>query len=425
MLVHPERLDVEDVVSLEERGVGLDALPAECLELAPVLDEAARSVEVEESRRRIAHVPERVDDSGGREDERAGGCADDLVSGPELDLALEDVERVAVAAMEVRGDLAPRSELELDERELGPRRLDDAVSELLSLAGAEDDRVVHSGSEPHDERCPGAVAVLGRIELIEAGVAAAKVVAEPGRRSVDVEAACARPAVVVEPVDDVGREHEQRSGRERERAVGECERELSVDDEEAVGVRVMDVRLGSALACAVVELGDDELVGVDQDGGASPRPRSDRLSVVAARPRDDDELGIGRHHVRRRPLVERGDVAANVLAIAGPGSVEDEEPRRRVTGHLDVVYDLGRDERPGLRADAVYAVLERKRELSFEDVQRLAVSGVGMGRRLPPPGSCAHVGDGELLDVDEERDVELSGSQDDFAFRDFDHVPAA
>jgi hypothetical protein len=36
-----------------------------------------------------------------------------------------------------------------------------------------------------------------------------------------------------------------------------------------------------------------------------------------------------------------------------------------------------------------------------------------------------HVDRGELLDVDEERDVELPGSQDDLSFGDFDHVSAA
>ena len=87
--------------------------------------------------------------------------------------------------------------------------------------------------------------------------------------------------------------------------------------------------------------------------------------------------------------------------------MEDEEPCRHVAGHLDGMHDLGRYECPALRADPAYAVLELQRELSLEDVQRLAVPCMDVGRRLPPSGSGAHVDRGELLDVDEERDVEL------------------
>ncbi len=73
----------------------------------------------------------------------------------------------------------------------------------------------------------------------------------------------------------------------------------------------------------------------------------------------------------------------------------------------------------------MHAVLELERELALDDVQRLAVSGMDVGRRLPPSGSGAHVHRGELLDVDEERDVELSAPEDDLAFADLEHVPAA
>jgi len=53
------------------------------------------------------------------------------------------------------------------------------------------------------------------------------------------------------------------------------------------------------------------------------------------------------------------------------------------------------------------------------------VPGMHVGRRLPPPGSGAHLDHGELLDVHEERDVELRGPQDDLASSDFDHLSAA
>ena len=196
-----------------------------------------------------------------------------------------------------------------------------------------------------------------------------------------------------------------------------------VDDEERVRVLVVDVPLRSALTGAVVELGDGDLVGLDEHGRAPPRPVGDRVALPASRPPDHDEPGIGRHGVRRRPLVEPGHIATDVVAVARARCMEGEEPRRPVAGHLDGVHDLGRDERPALRADPMHAILELKRELSLEHVQRLAVSGMDVGRRLPPSGSCAHVDRGELLDVDEERDVELSAPQDDLAFSDLDHVP--
>jgi hypothetical protein len=65
-----------------------------------------------------------------------------------------------------------------------------------------------------------------------------------------------------------------------------------------------------------------------------------------------------------------------------------------------------------------------ERELSLEDEQRLAVSGVRMRARRAPSRMGAHLARGELLDVDEKRDVELPTPQDDFAF-DLDHLPPA
>jgi hypothetical protein len=71
------------------------------------------------------------------------------------------------------------------------------------------------------------------------------------------------------------------------------------------------------------------------------------------------------------------------------------------------------------------AILELKRELSFEDIQRFAVSDMDMRRRLSPAGGRTHVDCGELLDVREERHSELGAAEDDLAFADLDHLPAA
>ena len=76
-----------------------------------------------------------------RRDERAGADANGLVADRELELALEDVERVELVLMDVRGD---RPELrfarELDHLELLLLGLDDEVAVLardgFALAGA-------------------------------------------------------------------------------------------------------------------------------------------------------------------------------------------------------------------------------------------------------------------------------------------------
>jgi hypothetical protein len=93
--------------------------------------------------------------------------------------------------------------------------------------------------------------------------------------------------------------------------------------------------------------------------------------------------------------------------------------------HLESMDDLGRDERPGLGTDPMYAILERERELSLEDEQRLGVSCMDVERRFSPTASGAHLDCAELLDVHEERDSELLVAEDDLAFADLDHVPAA
>ena len=71
MLVHAERLGVEDVVALEERAVRLDALRAKLAELRAVADEAAGRVQVEHPHGLVAHVSEPVDDVRRGEDVRA------------------------------------------------------------------------------------------------------------------------------------------------------------------------------------------------------------------------------------------------------------------------------------------------------------------------------------------------------------------
>jgi hypothetical protein len=73
----------------------------------------------------------------------------------------------------------------------------------------------------------------------------------------------------------------------------------------------------------------------------------------------------------------------------------------------------------------MHAILEPERERSFEDEQRLGMLCVDVERRFPPPGSGAHIDRSELLDVHEECDAELLAAEDDLAYADLEHVPAA
>jgi len=144
VLVHSERLTqsvrVEDVVTLVERVVGLGALLVERDELVAVLDEAIRSVEVQELRRAAAHIPEGVDNARWGKHERPRRGADDLVSRSELELPLEDLERVAVPAVQMGLDLAAGLDLELDQRELWASSFDDVRPDPLAFAETQDDR---------------------------------------------------------------------------------------------------------------------------------------------------------------------------------------------------------------------------------------------------------------------------------------------
>ena len=131
--------------------------------------------------------------------------------------------------------------------------------------------------------------------LVEVGVPPAQVVAEPARRHVEVVEEPAVRRVVVEAVHDVRREDDERPRRPAERSGAERERELSLQDEERVGVVVVDVRLRSPLARPVEELRHRELVRIHEQRRAPLLgPRADSFSVIPSGPPDDDETGIAR-----------------------------------------------------------------------------------------------------------------------------------
>ena len=72
------------------------------------------------------------------------------------------------------------------------------------------------------------------------------------------------------------------------------------------------------------------------------------------------------------------------------------------------MHDLRRHVHPGPCARPKLAVLEPDDELAFEDEEALGVAGMEVQRRSDAARLRADFDDSDLLDVDEERDAELS-----------------
>ena len=155
----------------------------------------------------------------------------------------------------------------------------------------------------------------------------------------DVEEPRGRIACVVERVDDIGRDEHERPSRRPERTAPERDLQLALDDEERVGVVVVDVRACAALARPVVELGQRQVLGVREQRHAAAGAVGDRLPVNAARADDRDRRGTGSIVGRRRVLVERraglrrsvlvrgGRELAQEHAVPGRRGMDVEEPR--------------------------------------------------------------------------------------------------
>ena len=159
-------------------------------------------------------------------------------------------------------------------------RLHDVASDTLTLAGVEDD--VDLGSESrYDHACRVAIAVRRRIVLVEVGVPAAKVLAESARRGMQVVEAGSRVTGVLERVDDIGRDEHERPGGSRERSLAERECELTCENDEAVGVMVVDMGTRSLLARRVDGLGDGELLGIHDQHHVVLRARVDDLARLS------------------------------------------------------------------------------------------------------------------------------------------------
>ena len=117
-----------------ERNTPLASVPPR----APRLGEAAvRCVQIEPARARARDL-EAMHEAGRHEDERPGRNASGLTGEVEFELALEDVEAVAVPFVDVRRDLLATGKGGLQERERGEGGLDQVLRflrERLACAG--------------------------------------------------------------------------------------------------------------------------------------------------------------------------------------------------------------------------------------------------------------------------------------------------
>ncbi len=259
--------------------------------------------------------------------------------------------------------------------------------------------------------------------LVEAGIPAAQVVAEAAGRGVDVEEARGGVARVVERVGDVRRDEHERPGWSLERPALERELELALDDEERVGVVVVDVRRGSALTRAVVELGHRQVLRVREQRHAAVRPIGDRLTVHVAGARDDDRSGVGSARGRGRLLVERrtcprelvlvrgGRESTHERAVPTRGRVEVEE--RRPALDAERVHDLRRHHDQRARARDRLATFEQEAERPVEHEEALRVRVVDMRRRhRPGSGGEARRGEAEARMLREELDRLVVGGDE-------------
>ena len=229
---------------------------------ANAIDEAARRrVEVEHAEWPRPGIAKPVQDAARSGKERPGPATARLAVAHELDLALEDVERVDVVLVDVRVDAAElRREGQVESRDLRQVAEDSerahVVLDELCVGGAAEDRILERPAS-----------VGGWVELVERGIASADVVAEAHRRHVEVEEDRGRVTRVPERVHDVWR----RGGdRPRGHFVGcelrtERDLDLAFQHVERVGVVLVDVGVGPLLAGLVAEPRDDEVLELEQD----------------------------------------------------------------------------------------------------------------------------------------------------------------
>ena len=204
-------------------------------------------VQVQHPRRLAVRGAKAVPRSQRRRDELAGAEHDGVVAAQELDGTVGDVERVDVVVVRVQVDGERSFELDLDERELRQLEADRhrAVVSLepLAFAGACDDGIAARRVVRRELVVIGGVGRLPR-------VLPAQVLDEPPRGSVHVEQAHRPGLEVVEPVHDAGRHGDRVAGCERQLAVRGEDLEPSLEEDEGVDVRRVEVPVGAARPAA-------------------------------------------------------------------------------------------------------------------------------------------------------------------------------
>ncbi len=128
----------------------------------------------------------------------------------------------------------------------------------------------------------GLAAVRGRIEAVESGVHAAQVVGKAAARRVEVEEAGPLRAVVVEAVDDVGRNGDERAGGRRDalKVGADAEGQLALEHVEGVRVLTVDVGLGAAFPALVARPRHVEQLVREEDAKGAPGLVDDGLALA-------------------------------------------------------------------------------------------------------------------------------------------------
>ena len=259
-----------------------------------VAEPAARRVEVQEAHRLGPGEREAVRDAGRDRQPRARRRRVSSRS-PTVaaQLALEHVERLGVAAVDVRAD---RGAARIRAR-LGDADLVDVGEQRDPHVGPVEDDLLAA-----DDHVRGRADALGRrVLLVErrrpAVAQRAHVVGEAGARRVEVEVAQLGVARVAEAVDDERRHAHERPGRRgRLRVVLELERELAREDVEDVVVAAVDVPVGAVAARREARPGRVHRVLVGEDLDAPLGRVADDLAGAG---RDDGRLAHPRESMRR------------------------------------------------------------------------------------------------------------------------------
>jgi hypothetical protein len=242
-------------------------------------------------------------------------------------LALEHVERLGVAAVDVRAD---RGAARIRARLGDPDLVDVGEQRDPHVGPVEDDLLAA------DDRVRGRADPIGRrVLLVErrppAVAQPAHVVGEAGARRVEVEVPQLGVARVAEAVDDERRHPDELPGRRGAlRVVLELQRELAREDVEDVVVAAVNVAVGAVAARGEARPGRVHRVLLGEDLDAPLGRVADDLAPAR---RDDGGLAHRRESTNRRLLKPHRQVDAvlrpDEVAVVVEAEVDRRQPSRR------------------------------------------------------------------------------------------------